>query len=230
MALLMRIRSHNKSQRSESARRGLRDRRGLKLAAALLLASLVVLVPGANAALAPSDAVCDGTGMLASENGGLDNTACGYNALNQNTTGVRNTAAGSLALFSNTTGFANTAVGESALRFNTTGGSNTAAGESALISNTTGNDNTAAGYSALSSNTTGNDNTAAGTGAGGLEQLSAACCRLQQRHLRRPLRTAVRRDTRADDAVELHRNGGVDESGNEQVSRPSPHGGGDRRS
>src|SRR2546426_12399203 len=112
MALITRIRSHKASHRSESARRRLRDRRGLKLGAVLLLASLVVLVPAAVAALAPSDAVCDGTGMLASENGGIGNTACGYNALNQNTTGQRNTAAGIEALYSNTTGGYNTAAGE----------------------------------------------------------------------------------------------------------------------
>src|SRR5437870_10732820 len=94
MALITRIRSRYASHRSESARRRLRDRRGLKLGALLLLASLVVLVPVAAAALDPTDAVCDGTGMLASEFGGFNNTACGFNALNQHTAGSFNTAAG----------------------------------------------------------------------------------------------------------------------------------------
>src|SRR2546426_9818715 len=122
MALITRIRSHKASHRSESARRRLRDRRGLKLGAVLLLASLVVLVPVAVAALDPTDAVCTGTGMLASESGGFANTACGYNALNANTTGTDNTAAGWAALASNTTGFSNAAAGAGALNANTTGG------------------------------------------------------------------------------------------------------------
>jgi hypothetical protein len=165
MALIRRIRSHNASQRSESARRRLRDRRGLKLAAVLLLASLVVLVPVADAALDPTDAVCSGTGMLTSESGGAYNTACGYNALNANTTGRENTAAGADALVSNTTGGNNTAAGAEALFVNTTGFNNTAAGAGALFVNTMGVGNTAAGAAALYSNTTGSENTAAGGGA-----------------------------------------------------------------
>src|SRR5437867_5867713 len=124
MALLTQMRGKGAGHRSEGARPRLRGRRGLKLEAVALLASLVVLVPSAGAALDPSDAVCTGSGMLASESGGSENTACGFNALNQNTGGVGNTATGDSALFSNTTGAGNTAAGGEALYSNTTGAGN----------------------------------------------------------------------------------------------------------
>ena len=96
---------------------------------------------------------------------GGDNTACGFQALANNTTGFSNTASGSFALNANTTGAGNTASGLSALLSNTTGFSNTASGSFALNANTTGFQNTASGLNALLSNTTGSNNTATGVGA-----------------------------------------------------------------
>jgi hypothetical protein len=124
-----------------------------------------------------------GTGALggpAAVNGGLYNTASGYEALYHNTTGGSyntafgglalalnttggdNTASGVQALYHNTTGTDNSAFGGLALALNTTGGDNTASGYQALYSNTTASYNTASGYNALYSNTTGNTNTASG--------------------------------------------------------------------
>ena len=96
---------------------------------------------------------------------GIDNTALGFSALQNNTTGNSNTAIGTSALQSNTTGVLNIAIGASALFANTTGVFNTALGFSALFANTTGAYNTAIGTSALQSNTTGAHNTALGFSA-----------------------------------------------------------------
>jgi hypothetical protein len=96
---------------------------------------------------------------------GNDNTASGYQALFSNTTGRDNTATGYQALYSNTTGIDNTASGVEALFYNTTGSYNIASGDGALSSNTTGDFNTASGDGALFANTTGNDNTASGASA-----------------------------------------------------------------
>jgi hypothetical protein len=103
-----------------------------------------------------------GTGTLAANTTGANNTASGDNALQNNTTGSFNTADGGNALKSNTTGIYNTASGWDTLASNTTGGANTAIGFDVLESNTTGIYNAAIGASALSSNTTGNNNTASG--------------------------------------------------------------------
>ena len=93
---------------------------------------------------------------------GFNNTAFGFDALEDNTSGGNNTATGSGALRLNTTGFENTATGLNALGFNSTGYFNTASGSSALASNDTGNSNTATGFGALLNNTVGNNNTAVG--------------------------------------------------------------------
>jgi hypothetical protein len=93
---------------------------------------------------------------------GINNTAVGTSALQDNTTGASNTATGLDALFSNTTGSQNTANGSEALIRNTTGSFNTAEGTNALFSNTTGGGNTAIGFDALSFNTTGGSNIAIG--------------------------------------------------------------------
>jgi trimeric autotransporter adhesin len=90
------------------------------------------------------------------------NTACGTGALANNTTGYNDSAFGVDALQSNTTGYYNTASGVDALQSNTTGYYNTASGYLALANNTTGNFNTANGDFALYNNTAGNDNTANG--------------------------------------------------------------------
>ena len=106
-----------------------------------------------------------GTGALggpAAQNGGLQNTASGYEALFSNTTGNYNTASGAYALGANSNGMSNTASGAAALISNTSGSYNTASGVNALWFNTMGTANTASGYQALYNNTTGIDNTASG--------------------------------------------------------------------
>jgi hypothetical protein len=107
-----------------------------------------------------------------------DNTAVGYQALNNNGTGATsgfvadgNTAIGTAALFDNTLGNDNSATGYDALYSNTTGYYNTANGNSALFNNTTGSNNTAVGYQSLSSlgstsGTAGSYNIAIGYEAG----------------------------------------------------------------
>jgi Chaperone of endosialidase len=105
-----------------------------------------------------------GFNALENNTGGLDNTATGRGALNGNTTGSNNTATGYQALHDNNTGSGNTATGVQALQRNNAN-SNTANGGSALKNNTTGALNTAIGASSLSSNTTGFFNTAIGSEA-----------------------------------------------------------------
>ncbi len=105
-----------------------------------------------------------GLGALA-VNTGPNNTAVGYNSLNNNTTAGDNTAVGYGALQSTLDGNDNTAAGVWALHFNTSGNNNVAIGSEALLANTTGFDNTANGSHALLTNTTGSGNTATGAGA-----------------------------------------------------------------
>ncbi len=116
--------------------------------------------------------------LSANTNGGLQNSAFGYQSLKLNSTGDYNTASGFQSLTANTTGSYNTAVGLSALLSNTTGLSNTAVGAQSILVNTAGNFNTAigyrslynnsssyntaSGYQSLYSNTTGSYNTASG--------------------------------------------------------------------
>lgn len=89
------------------------------------------------------------------------NTAIGYAAMQLSTAGANNTAVGSLALLENR-GADNTAIGNDAMRFNTTGQLNTAGGVSSLLLNSAGNSNTANGALALLSNSSGSGNTAMG--------------------------------------------------------------------
>jgi len=112
---------------------------------------------------------------------GINNTAVGANALQNDTTGHYNVAVGSGALANNTTGNFNMAIGAGALLnnnanfnlaigyrvgfMNTTGNHLTGVGAAALKNNTTGNFNTAIGADALGKNTTGDYNTAIGAGA-----------------------------------------------------------------
>jgi hypothetical protein len=111
-----------------------------------------------------------GDDALVNSEAGLDNTAIGFHALENNMgsffTGSFNTAVGAGALSSNTTGSDNTTTGKGGLGLNTTGSSNTAIGETALYSNTTGNSNIAVGNDALFNNTTGSSNIALGIQAG----------------------------------------------------------------
>jgi trimeric autotransporter adhesin len=104
---------------------------------------------------------CGAEALLDNTTGGL-NTAIGYRALHINTGGTYNTASSASALESNTTGGLNTASGYQALYSNTIGGYNTASGVNALLSNTEGGYNTASGVNALFSNTTGTYNMASG--------------------------------------------------------------------
>ncbi len=97
--------------------------------------------------------------------GGANNVAIGWGAMNANTNGKDNVGVGFDALYNNTIGNQNTAVGEGALYSNTTGNSNTALGYDALFNNTSGNYNIANGMGALRSNTTGSYNIAIGDSA-----------------------------------------------------------------
>jgi hypothetical protein len=89
----------------------------------------------------------------------------GSGVLASNTTGFQNTAIGTQALTNNNANF-NLAIGFRALFMNTTGNHLTGIGPAALRNNTTGSDNTAIGADALRENTTGNSNIALGVGAG----------------------------------------------------------------
>jgi hypothetical protein len=64
-------------------------------------------------------------------NGGIADSAFGYQALLHNTDGFQNVAVGDQALFSNQTGSRNTAVGGGTLSANTSGSFNTVIGDSA---------------------------------------------------------------------------------------------------
>jgi trimeric autotransporter adhesin len=98
-----------------------------------------------------------------STNAGVNNTAIGLGALNENKVGTSNTAVGVEALRRNkATG--NTAIGVSALISNSTGAYNTATGLSALFYND-GNYNTSAGHNSMFFYTKGNNNTANGASA-----------------------------------------------------------------
>src|SRR5262249_30182955 len=81
-------------------------------------------------------------------NGGDQNVAAGYQALQSNTTGSANTAAGYQALQTNTTGGNQTAFGWSALSQSLTGQINTAIGE-ASQQYADGTQNTALGAGSL---------------------------------------------------------------------------------
>lgn len=84
-----------------------------------------------------------------------DNSALGYEALNQNFSGSWNVAIGSNAMRQNFSGSMNVASGDSSLMFNITGNSNVAIGKNALYSNQTGNYNTVIGMDAGRANITG---------------------------------------------------------------------------
>ena len=96
---------------------------------------------------------------------GIENTAAGAFAMEQDTSGGGNTAMGFLAMQFNAVGHNNTAVGDSALQGNTTGYDNTAVGSGALLRSTTAWNNTAIGLDALVYSTTGGNNTALGANA-----------------------------------------------------------------
>ena len=92
-----------------------------------------------------------GTGALANDDGSANNnTALGYQALNDATTSAFNVAVGYQAMDSLTTSF----------------GYNTAVGYQALEAATTGYGNTALGHTALKGIISGNNNVAIGRGAG----------------------------------------------------------------
>jgi hypothetical protein len=106
-----------------------------------------------------------GTGALATNSSGDQNTAFGYQALNLNTTTGNSTGVGYLALSVNTN-TSNSALGARSLQQNTTGTSNSGFGALSLYSNTTGSANVAHGADALRNNTTASNNTALGYQAG----------------------------------------------------------------
>jgi len=97
---------------------------------------------------------------------GNSNTALGDRALTSNTTASNNTAVGYQAGYSNTTGTYNAFLSRLAGYANTTGSYNTMGGSGAGINNTTGGANTVFGADALFSNTTASNNTAIGYQAG----------------------------------------------------------------
>ena len=99
-----------------------------------------------------------GTGALAADDGSANNnTALGYQALNDATTSSRNVAVGYQALDNLTTSFGySTAVGYQALDAATTGYGNTAIGDSTLKTITTTHHNTALGRGAGSLTTESN--------------------------------------------------------------------------
>ena len=97
-----------------------------------------------------------------SNNGGLRNSAMGYEALYSNTIGNDNVAMGYRSLFSNTEGSNNAAIGSNALFNNTIGNKNVGFGYSSLLNNSDGNYNVAVGTEALKFNTSGSYNTAIG--------------------------------------------------------------------
>ena len=97
--------------------------------------------------------------------GAGNNTAIGFEALQQDTTGIGCTAIGANTLAANTSGYNNTAVGDAALmNFNYIlgAGNNTAIGFEALQQDTTGIGCTALGAYALNANITANYNTGLG--------------------------------------------------------------------
>jgi len=98
-----------------------------------------------------------------------ENTADGFQALEDNTSGTFNTAVGLEALRQNNTGTSNTAVGVGALSGNMTGFGNTAVGVNALVDNSSGGSNIALGRDAGLHLTTGDNNIDIGNGGVGAE-------------------------------------------------------------
>jgi hypothetical protein len=93
---------------------------------------------------------------------GPDNTAIGYNTLNQNLiSGFQNTAVGSKSMQQNLNGTNNSAFGFESLQLNLSGGYNTAVGSGSLQKNVIGNNNSALGFQSLYNNVSG-DNSAFG--------------------------------------------------------------------
>ena len=106
-----------------------------------------------------------GDGALTVNSSGGDNTAIGFNALQNSSSSGANSAVGSGALQGNTSGFLNCAFGFQTLQFNNIGSRVSAFGSGALYNNTSGIKNSAFGYQSLFSNTTGGYNSAFGTSA-----------------------------------------------------------------
>ena len=127
------------------------------------------LSPPLKAVTCPDD--CDNfTGKTAlgfdalASNTGINNTAVGDSALQNNTNGGYNVAIGGFALRNNHTGQQNMAIGAESL-LNSNGNFNLAIGFRTAFMNTTGNRLTAIGAAALRNNTTASDNTASGSNA-----------------------------------------------------------------
>ena len=89
------------------------------------------------------------------------NNAFGYQALFGNNSGIFNVAVGNFALISNTSGSYNVGIGVQAIATTSTGSYNVALGSRALYLNTS-NNNTAIGHWSLYANNSGNNNTAVG--------------------------------------------------------------------
>jgi len=103
---------------------------------------------------------------------GTRNTAVGNGAASLITSGINNTACGSDALYYNSTGGSNSALGISAFSSCTTGSSNSGFGREAGYLTSVGSNNSALGAEALRSNTTGGASSAFGASA--LERVVAS--------------------------------------------------------
>jgi hypothetical protein len=90
------------------------------------------------------------------------NMAIGYRTLQNNTIGISNVAIGSQTLIANISGSSNTSIGDGVMKLNTSGSGNTAIGSGAMNATTTGNNNTSVGQSSLAGNTTAVNNVAIG--------------------------------------------------------------------
>lgn len=106
-----------------------------------------------------------GTDAGAMNTTGYENTAVGYQTLQNNTIGNGNVAIGINALQNNTTGWVNVGLGYFALNQNISGLGNLAIGSGALFENINGNLNFGLGNSSLYNNISGIGNVAVGAGS-----------------------------------------------------------------
>lgn len=101
------------------------------------------------------------TGILPKS--GADNSAIGYESMEENTSGYKNTAVGYRSLSDNTSGNFNVAIGSNSMENNISGYSNVGVGMIALAKNETGYQNIAIGRSALTNNISGDNNISMGS-------------------------------------------------------------------
>ena len=165
---MMRACSPFQTRNAGSVVRALAPRRTAGMIGLALIAVFAFALVGVGSAAASSNnyACPELESLEKVTGGGTYNTACGYQALNEDTKGFSNLAIGANALQDNTTGWQNTASGRSALYANTTGEENVAYGDYALFANTFGERNLALGGQAMYQNTVGGFNVAVGQFAG----------------------------------------------------------------